>query len=108
MSCRGRMWPSWLHGRWWPMSSSTWMRRSPRDKELTMKPCLVRLGALAAMSSITLADDGQPQKEQTAQFKIAVRKKDDTVAVQSARDKAVFVVKSPSGISQAAIERVEG
>jgi hypothetical protein len=40
-------------------------------------------------------------------FKITTKKKDDTVQVQADKNKTVFIVKSPSGISQAVIERQE-
>ena len=40
-------------------------------------------------------------------FKSAPRGPDDTVAVQTENDRTVFSVKSPFGISQAVIERVD-
>jgi hypothetical protein len=40
-------------------------------------------------------------------FKITTKKKDDTVQVRADKEKTVFIVKSPSGISQAVIERQE-
>jgi hypothetical protein len=43
--------------------------------------------------------------EQAAKFTISTHKKDDAVEVKTAKDKTVFAVKSPSGISQAVIER---
>jgi hypothetical protein len=38
-------------------------------------------------------------------FKVTTRRPDDTVEVQASKDKVLFVVKSPFGISQAVIER---
>ena len=38
-------------------------------------------------------------------FKITTKKPDDTVEVRPDKDKTLFIVKSPSGISQAVIER---
>lgn len=51
--------------------------------------------------SVTLADDGAAD----ATFKITTKKNDDAVAVRVDDGKTVFVIKSPSGISQAVIER---
>ena len=42
-----------------------------------------------------------------AKFKIGTKRADDTVAVQTEGDKTIFSVKSPFGISQAVIERVD-
>jgi len=41
----------------------------------------------------------------TPKFKITTKKKDDSVEVRADKDKTLFVVKSPFGISQAVIER---
>ena len=40
-------------------------------------------------------------------FKITTKRKDDSVEVKAEKDRAVFAVKSPFGISQAVIERQE-
>ena len=53
-----------------------------------------------------MADDGNAPKNDPAKFKITTRRKDDAVEVQSDKDKTVFDVTSPFGISQAVIERV--
>jgi hypothetical protein len=42
-----------------------------------------------------------------AKFRITTRRKDDGVEVRADKDKTVFAVKSPFGISQAVIERQE-
>lgn len=62
---------------------------------------------LLAVSSFAFANDADGHKDQPTKFKITTRKKDDTLAVQVNKEKIVFVVKSPSGISQAVIERLE-
>jgi len=60
---------------------------------------------LLIFSGIALADDGDAPSDQPAKFKITTKRKDDSVEVRSERDKTVFDVKSPFGISQAVIER---
>lgn len=45
--------------------------------------------------------------QQLSKFNITLKKSDDTVKVQTDKDKTTFVIKSPSGISQAVIERQE-
>jgi hypothetical protein len=60
----------------------------------------VETTALAVLALDALAVEDQPAK-----FKITTRRKDDAVEVRSDKGKAVFVVKSPFGISQAVIER---
>ena len=54
---------------------------------------------LLAIAAFAAAGDS-PSK-----FKITTKKKDDTVEVRAEKDKVLFVVKSPFGISQAVIER---
>jgi hypothetical protein len=51
---------------------------------------------------VVTAEGDQPR------FKITTKRKDDAVEVRADKDKAVFVVKSPFGISQAVIEREAG
>lgn len=53
------------------------------------------------------ADAGNEPKDQRTRFKITVKRDTDTVEVRAAKDKAVFIVKSPFGISQAVVERAE-
>src|SRR5262249_8808848 len=62
----------------------------------------VEATALAVLALDALAAEDQPAK-----FKITTRRKDDAVEVQAVKGKAVFVVKSAFGISQAVIERGE-
>ena len=64
-----------------------------------MKTAFVALVLLVAAGNLAVAG------EQPAKFKITTKKADDSVEVKADKDKAVFVVKSPSGISQAVIER---
>jgi hypothetical protein len=63
-----------------------------------MRSCI----ALLVLGGLAVAADKQPGK-----FKINTMKKDDAVEVQSDKDRTVFAVKSPSGISQAVVERVD-
>ncbi len=64
----------------------------------TIVPALLLLCIAAAVTA-----EGDPPTK----FKITTKKKDDTVAVRADGDKTLFVVKSPFGISQAVIERVD-
>ena len=64
------------------------------------------LTVLLAVSVTALAGDGDA-KDQPARFKVTTKRQDDRVEVKAEKDKAVFAVKSPSGISQAVIERQE-
>src|SRR5262245_5840418 len=68
----------------------------------SMKGFLVLL-----FSGIAVADEGDAPQDQPALFKVTTRRKDDRVAVRADKDKALFTVTSPSGISQAVIERQE-
>jgi len=63
----------------------------------------VSLVLLVVMSVLVIADDG----DAPSRFKITTKKKDDGVEVRVNKDKTVFIVKSPSGISQAMIERTD-
>jgi hypothetical protein len=65
------------------------------------------ISVTVCLGSLTLADKGGAPKDQPSSFKITTKKKDDTAQVRADKDKTVFVVKSPSGISQAVIERQE-
>jgi hypothetical protein len=68
-----------------------------------MKVAFVFLAILVALSSMAVAGD----EKQPTKFKITTKRMDDAVKVQADKDKTVFAVKSPFGISQAVIERVE-
>jgi hypothetical protein len=70
-----------------------------------MKISRIPLAVLLVISGTSLADDGDAPKVQPAKFKITTKCKDDAVEVQADKDKTVFDVKSPFGISQAVIER---
>ncbi len=54
---------------------------------------------LALTTAAIIAEGDLPR------FKITTKKPDDAVEVRADKDKAMFVVKSPSGISQSVIER---
>jgi hypothetical protein len=58
--------------------------------------------AVLALDAVVAAVDTPAQG-----FKFTTRRKDDSVEVRADEEKAVFVVKSPFGISQAVIERQE-
>jgi hypothetical protein len=58
--------------------------------------------AVLALDAVALAAG-----EHAAKFKVTTRRNDDSVEVRADRDKAVFAVTSPFGISQAVIERQE-
>src|SRR3954469_13240291 len=66
-----------------------------------MKVAVVVLAILVGLSSMAVASDG----EQPTKFKITTKRKDDSVEVRAEKDRTVFSVKSPFGISQAVIER---
>jgi hypothetical protein len=64
------------------------------------------VAALLIAASVT-AEAVTAEGDPASKFKITTRKKDDAVEVRADKDKTVFVVKSPFGISQAVIERQE-
>lgn len=66
-----------------------------------MKTAFVAGVLLVAAGSLA-ADDEQPTK-----FKVTTKRKDDAVEVRAEKDRTVFSVKSPFGISQAVIERTD-
>jgi hypothetical protein len=68
-----------------------------------MKAADVVLAFLVCLSSLTVAGDD----EQPARFKILTRRANDAVEIRVEKDRTVFSVKSPFGISQAVIERTE-
>jgi hypothetical protein len=72
-----------------------------------MKADFIPLAVLLVIGSTAVAGDGDAPKEASGKFKITTRRKDDSVEVRADKDKTVFAVKSPFGISQAVIERVE-
>src|SRR5262245_41481322 len=65
-----------------------------------MKTSRISFAGLFVIGGIALADDGE------AKFKVTTKRKDDTVEVRAIKEKALFIIKSPFGISQAVIERV--
>jgi hypothetical protein len=70
-----------------------------------MKASRIPLAVLLVISGIALANDGDVPSDQPARFKIIPKRKDDSVEVRADRDKTLFTVKSPFGISRAVIER---
>ena len=67
-----------------------------------MRASRISLGFLLVLGGIALAGDSD-----VTTFKITTKRKDDCVEVRADKDKAVFAVTSPFGISQAVIERQE-
>lgn len=65
-----------------------------------MKGEVVLLIIYAVLYSTAVGGDGDKSL-----FKVTTKKTDDAVTVQSDKDKTVFVIRSPSGISQAVVER---
>jgi hypothetical protein len=63
--------------------------------------------ALVVLGGLVLAADGDSAEKQPTRFKVTAKKADDAVEVKSDKDRTVFGVKSPSGISQAVIERID-
>jgi hypothetical protein len=63
--------------------------------------CRLHLLVVGLLPALALADGGHAP----ARFKITTRRNDDSVRVRANKDKAVFDVRSPFGISQAVIER---
>jgi len=75
------------------------MGGSPYDvfEGIRMQTTTISLALAVGMAALLV--------QQSANFKITPTKKNDTVTVQADKDKAVFVVKSPSGIGKAVIDR---
>jgi hypothetical protein len=48
---------------------------------------------------------GASEGDAPAKFKISAKRTDDSVEVRANKDKTLFIIKSPTGISQAVIER---
>ena len=72
-----------------------------------MKISLVPLLVLLVISGIALAGEGDTPKDQPPKFKVTTKKANDSVEVRADKDKTLFIVKSPFGISQAVIERAD-
>ena len=72
-----------------------------------MRASRIPRAVLFVISGIALADDSYAPKDQPARFTITMKRKDDSVEVHADKDKTLFSVKSPFGISQAVIERRE-
>ena len=66
-----------------------------------MKAAFVALFLLVGAGSLAVAADEPPK------FKVTTKRKDDSVEVRAEKDRAVFSVKSPFGISQAVVERAD-
>src|SRR5262249_38787150 len=71
----------------------------------SMKASRIPLAVLLVLGGITSADDGDAPKDQPAKFKVTTKRKDDTIEVRAEKDKALVLIRSPFGISQAVIAR---
>jgi len=56
---------------------------------------------------VTLVAVEADADDDEAKFKVTTKRKDDVVEVRANKDKSLFIIKSPFGISQAVIERRE-
>jgi hypothetical protein len=72
-----------------------------------MRASRIALAVLLVIGGIAAASDADAPQDQTAMFKITTKRKDDSVEVKAEKDRAVFAVKSPFGISEAVVERQE-
>jgi hypothetical protein len=70
-----------------------------------MRKTLLALALL--LGHFASAEGGDSSIYQPAPFKISTKRPDDRVDIETATDRTLFIVKSPSGISQAVIERRE-
>jgi hypothetical protein len=75
-----------------------------KGRDRMIRLLLLVVGLLPAFA---LADDANAPKDQPVKFKITTKRDNDTVEVRAEKEKTVFIVKSPFGISQATIERTE-
>jgi len=71
-----------------------------------MKTVVIFL-VVGLLAAIVFAGESNAGKDQHVKFKITTKRDNDTVEVRADKEKAVFIVKSPFGISQAIIERTE-
>jgi hypothetical protein len=69
-----------------------------------MRANRIPVAVVLALSAGALAGGGA-SPDQPAKFKITTKRQDDSVEVQAEKGKALFLIKSPFGISQAVIER---
>src|SRR5262245_49793774 len=79
----------------------------PGESMRAWLPLLSGLLAWLLLDCPVSADDGAGPRQPSARFTITTRRKDDGVEVQSDKDRTVFTITSPFGISQAVIERVD-
>ena len=70
-----------------------------------MKASFIFFAVLLVIGGIAVAGHGDAPQHQPTRFKITTKRKDDSVEVKAEKDRTVYGVKSPFGISQAVIER---
>jgi hypothetical protein len=74
---------------------------------LTTRPAQAVLIILVVGLDLAMADEGDRGKDQPPTFKITTKRDSDKVDVKIDKEKALFSIHSPFGISQATIERTE-
>jgi hypothetical protein len=72
-----------------------------------MRASFIPLAVLLLISGTAVAGDGDAPQAQPTRFKVTTKRADAAVEVRAGKDRTVFSVKSPLGISQAVIERQE-
>jgi len=72
-----------------------------------MKALLMLLALVPVVGSYTVAGQGEAPRLPSDQFNFTTWRPDNTVEVRVEKDRTVFSVKSPFGISQAVIERTD-
>jgi hypothetical protein len=70
-----------------------------------MRIALAACALTAVVASITSPSPARAADKPADDFKITTRKTDDAITAQAEKDKVIFVVKSPTGISRGEIER---
>jgi hypothetical protein len=70
-----------------------------------MRIALTACAMAALVASIATPLPGWAADKPADDYKITTRKTDDAITVEAEKDKVIFVVKSPSGISRGEIER---
>jgi hypothetical protein len=70
-----------------------------------MRNALAACALAALVASITSPLPARAADKPAEEFKITTRKADDAIAVQAEKDRVIFVVKSPTGISRGEIAR---
>jgi hypothetical protein len=81
------------------------MRRLGRFWPSVVSGCLALATTTVAVVSVAVVTERVTAAAQSTPFKITPKRENDVVDVNIQQDRSVFLVKSPSGISQVLIER---